>query len=122
MIYVKVTDELIEAYLNGNEEYIYVYNRETKEVFVLEANATMPDEVIVIPYMTTPEAHRLMVQFAEQQETRIANELLEVLNGKKPFRSFKDQIRGQDIENEWYDFENNHAKSKMSAWEAQNVE
>lgn len=116
---MKLIDELIEAYLNGNEEYIYVYNQETKEVLITEANAEKNDELINIPYMTSSEAYRLMVLFAEEQEEEISNELVEVLNGKKPFRAFKNQVKGQDIENEWYQFENNYAKIKMSEWIAE---
>lgn len=116
---MKLIDELVEAYLNGNEENIYAYNEEAKEVFIIEANPDEYNDLVVIPHMTSSEAYRLMVQFAEQQEEKISNELLEVLNRNKPFRSFKDQIKGQDIENAWYEFENNYAEGKMTEWLAQ---
>lgn len=109
-------NELIEAYLNGNEETSYMYNRVTKEVHIADEAAKSNDEFVFIPQMTAPEAHHLMEEFANNQEETIAKHLLEALNGKKPFRSFKDGIKGRAIENEWYHFENEYATSKMNEW------
>lgn len=112
---MELMDELIEAYLNGSDEVPHVYNQEKKEV-LLVMEGDLDDESIMIPYMTSPEAYRLMAEFAEKQEVKVSNELIEVLNGKKPFRAFKDHIKGLDIENAWYNFENAHAKQEMTKW------
>lgn len=119
MSQLDIINELVEAYLNGNEETLYVYNRLTKEI-IMESTATPSeselDTLIVIPQMTSSEAHDLMVLFADKQETTISQQLLDVLKGKQPFQSFKEQIKGQGIENEWYDFEGEYAKEKMADW------
>lgn len=121
-------DELVEAYLNGNDETSYVFNRQTKEI-LLDFPESLTGErgidwddadetefLVMIPQMATPEAYDLMVSFAEKQDAEIADQLVDVLNGRKPFRSFKDKIKGHGIENKWYDFENDYAKSEMLAW------
>lgn len=125
---MKLIEELVEAFLNGNEEMPYVFNTQTKEVILdMPESSTGEAEIdwddadaseflVRIPQMSGPEAYDLMTRFAEKQDAEIANQLVEVLNGQKPFRSFKDKIKGQGIENEWYDFENNYAKSKMLTW------
>ena len=125
---LKVIDELIEAYLNGNDETSYVFNRQTKEILLdtpepltSEPGIDWDDDdatqfLVMIPQMTAPEAYDLMVSFATKQDAEIAGQLVDVLNGRKAFRSFKDKIRGHGIENKWYDFENDYAKSRMLAW------
>lgn len=125
---LKLIEELVEAFLNGNDETSYVLNQQTKEVILDmpelltgEPEIDWDDEdatefLVSIPQMTGPEAYDLMSRFAEKQDAQIADQLVEVLNGRKPFRSFKDQIKGQGIENEWYDYENDYAKSRMLAW------
>lgn len=125
---LKLIDELVEAYLNGNDEASYIFNRQTREILVDtpgsltgESEIDLDDDaatqfLVKVPQMTTPEAYDLMVSFAEKQDAEIAGQLVDVLNGRKPFQSFKDQIKGHGIENKWYDFENDYAKSRMLAW------
>ena len=127
---MKLIEELVEAFLNGNDEMTYVFNPQTKEVISnipelstgveqIRKEDNVAELLVVIPQMTSPEAYDLMSSFAEKQDAEIANQLVEVLNGKKPFSSFKDKIKGQGIENEWYDFENEYAKGKMLKWLAE---
>lgn len=116
---MKLMDELIEAYLNGNDEVFYMFNENTKEVTVGQAGEEA-DLLKEIPQMTSTEAYDLMVQFAKEQAREISSQLVDALNGKQPFESFKDQIKGREIEKEWYEFENQYAKSKMSDWLEQN--
>ena len=128
---MELIEELVEAYLNGNDEISYVFNQQTKEV-MLDVSEFLTDEpgidwddddatefLVMIPQMTGPEAYDLMSRFAEKQDAEITDQLVEALNRRKPFRSFKDRIKGHDIENEWYDFETEYAKSRMLAWLAQ---
>lgn len=112
---MELMDELIEAYLNGSDEFPHVYDQMKNEVLIV-MEGDLDDDSIPIPYMTSTEAYRLMAEFAEKQEAKVSNELIEVLNGKKPFRAFKDHIKGLDIENDWYNFENAHAKQEMTEW------
>lgn len=120
-------DELVEAYLNGNDEITYMFNQQTKEIILDmpelltgESESDWDDDalefLVIIPQMTGPEAYDLMSRFAKKQDAEIADQLVEALNRRKPFQSFKDRIKGHDIENEWYDFENEYAKSRMLAW------
>lgn len=121
-------DELIEAFLQGDHEFSYAFNIKTKEI-LLDAPKSVTGEpeidwdddkavefLLVIPQITSPEAYKLMVKFAEKQDSGIAVELLDVLNGRKPFRAFKDKLGEQEIGDKWYDFENNYAKSRMMEW------
>lgn len=112
---MKLIDELIEAYLNGSDEFPYGYLQEKNEVFIIMEDE-LEDEIILIPYMTSTEAYRLMEKFAGKQDEQVSKELIEVLKGKKPFRAFKDYIKGLEIENDWYDFENTYAKQEMTEW------
>lgn len=126
-------EDLIEAFLNGNDEITYVFDKKTKEILIdiREELTGEPgidwdndDEVaflVTIPQMTSPEAYDLMVSFAQEQNTEISSQLMDVLNRRKPFRSFKDKVKGQGIENEWYEFENDYAKNKMLAWAEQYI-
>lgn len=86
------------------------------EVHIILKGDCINSDFILIPQMTSPEAYRLMEEFAGKQEEKINEELLYALNGQKPFQSFKDKIKGQDIENEWYDFESTYAKKRMREW------
>lgn len=125
---LNLMDELIEALLNGNDEITYVFNQQTKEVLIDmpegitgESGIDWDDDettefLVRIPQMTSSEAYDLMVSFAKRQNVEVSSQLLDVLDGRKPFRSFKDKIKGQGIENEWYDFENDYAKNEMLAW------
>lgn len=109
---MRIMDELIEAFLNGSEELPFFYDSEKNEVHMMKGK----DNFIPIPQMSSPEAYRLMEEFTGRQEEEISKELLNALNGQKPFQSFKDKIKGQDIENDWYDFENVYAENKMNEW------
>jgi len=121
-------DELIEAFLQGSDELSYVFNVKTKEI-LLDAPESLTGErevdwddseaakfLLRIPQITSPEAYNLMVKFTEKQDSGIGVELLDALNGRKPFQSFKDKLGEQGIGEEWYDFENNYAKKRMLEW------
>lgn len=120
-------DEVVEAFLNGNDEFPYFLNIETKEVLIdfpdagfdeaeIDWDEEDSDTLVRIPQMTSPEAYDLMMEFAKKQEVEVSRQLIGALNRRKPFRSFKDQIRGLDVEQAWYDFENDYAKREMSTW------
>jgi hypothetical protein len=50
------------------------------------------------------------------QDSSIADQLLDVLNRRKPFRSFKDKLGEQGIGDKWYEFENDYANNRMLEW------
>lgn len=128
MIILELIDELIEAFLQGDNEYSYAFNMKTKEV-LLDASESLTGEpgidwddgdttenLVVIPQISSSEAYEIMVNFAKKQEPDISAELLDVLNGKKPFRSFKDKLSDRGIGDKWYAFENDYAKRIMTEW------
>lgn len=125
---MELIDELIEAFLQGDNEYSYAFNMKTKEV-LLDASESLTGEpgidwddgdttenLVVIPQISSSEAYEIMVNFAKKQEPDISAELLDVLNGKKPFRSFKDKLSDRGIGDKWYAFENDYAKRIMTEW------
>ena len=125
---MELIDELIVVFLESDYELSYALNTKTKEILVDASDSLnggqdidWEDEEAVqflvrIPQITTSEAYDLMVKFAEMQDSNIAVQLLDVLNGRKPFRSFKDKLGEQGIGDKWYDFENEYAKNRMLEW------
>ena len=126
---LKLIDELAEAFLDGlNDEMSYVLNRRTGEV-LLDAPEALTGEpeidwddeevaadLVMIPTVSSSEMYDVMVSFAKKQLDSIKVHLINVLNGNKPFRSFKEKISELGIENHWYQFEQDYAKSRMTEW------
>ena len=112
---MKLVQELVDAYLYGNDEISYVFNRDTKEI-ISDIPESLTGDLVKVPQISSTECYDLMVSFSEGLDADIEELLVEVLNGKRPFRSFKDKISEHGIENKWYDFENNYAKIKMVEW------
>ncbi|MFJ6210189.1 UPF0158 family protein [Lysinibacillus sp. NPDC092081] len=126
---MKLLDELVDIFLSGNDnEMSYVLNRRTGEV-LLDAPEVITDEpeidwddeevaadLVMIPNVSSSEMYNVMVSFAKKQPDSITIHLINVLNGNKPFRFFKEKINELGIENHWYQFEQDYAKSRMTAW------
>jgi hypothetical protein len=125
---LKVIEELADAFLDSDIEMSLVFNRQTKEL-LLDAPESMTgvpeidwddDEavefLVKVPQITTAEAYDLRVSFAKKQDAELAVQLMDVLNGRKPFRFFKDKLWELNIDRQWYDFENDYAKNRMTAW------
>ncbi len=133
---MKVTQELIDAFLINDDQFSSVLNRVTGEI-VLEASESMLDEsesdwddeeideemdenLIVIPQISSPEAFEIMVSFTTHQEPVVKDKLREILNGRKPFRNFKDNVHIMGLSESWYSFENDYAKNKLIEWLEEN--
>ena len=129
---MKVTQELIDAFLMNDDQFSSVLNRVSGEI-LLEASESMLDEsesdwddeemdeemdenLIVIPQISSPEAFEIMATFTTQQEPVVRDKLSEILNGKKPFRNFKDNVHIMGLSESWYRFENDYAKNKLIEW------
>ncbi|MFE3573661.1 UPF0158 family protein [Lysinibacillus sp. NPDC059133] len=126
---MKLLDELAEAFLDGlSDEMSYVLNRRTGEV-LLDASEDLTGEpeidwddeevaadLVIIPTVSSSEMYDAMVRFAKKQPDSITIHLINVLNGNKPFRFFKEKINELGIENHWYQFEQDYAKSRMTEW------
>lgn len=131
---VELIDELIDAYLHGDNEFTFVLNSQTGEI-LLDADESLTGEpgidwddeeatehLIHIPPISSTEAYRVMDDFAKKQNTDYAVRLLDALNERKPFRSFKDKVNQLGIEDQWYAFEYEAAKSRMVEWLENNAE
>ncbi|MGE6486940.1 UPF0158 family protein [Paenisporosarcina sp. NPDC076898] len=125
---MKITQELIDRFLTQEDELHYVLNRITGEI-ILDVPESMTGEpeidwddeeneenLIMIPQISSSEAFEVMVLFAETQVEQVRNELLTILNGKKPFRNFKDRVQFLGLEESWYCFENEYAKNVLIQW------
>ncbi|MFJ7734626.1 UPF0158 family protein [Lysinibacillus sp. NPDC097231] len=126
---MKLLDELVDAFLYGNNnEMSYVLNRRTGEI-LLDAPETLTGETEIdwddegvaadlelIPSVSSSEMYDVMVSFAKKQPDSMTIHLINVLNGNKPFRFFKEKICELGIEKHWYDFEQDYAKSRMTEW------
>ncbi|KOP78123.1 hypothetical protein AMS59_13545 [Lysinibacillus sp. FJAT-14745] len=126
---MKLLDELAEVFLNGNDdEMSYVLNSRTGEI-LLDAPEALTGEpeidwddeevtadLVMIPNVSSSEMYDVMASFAKKQSDPITIHLINVLNGKKPFRMFKEKINELGVENHWYQFEQDYAKSRMTEW------
>ncbi|QFG00760.1 hypothetical protein PB01_19240 [Psychrobacillus glaciei] len=125
---MNVMDELVDAFLSRDLEISYVFNCQTEEIlFDVSQSVTGEPEIdwddeevveflVEIPQISSEQAHEVMVRFAKKQNNNLAYQLLAVLNGKKPFRTFKDKVSQLGIERQWYDFEYGFAKERMTEW------
>jgi CBS domain-containing protein len=125
---MKVTQELIDAFLFQGDEFSYVLNRVTGEI-LLDAPESMTGEpeidwddeemdenLIVIPQISSSEAFEIMLSFTTEQEPVVRDKLREILNGRKPFRNFKDTFQIMGLAQSWYSFENDYAKKYLIEW------
>jgi hypothetical protein len=121
-------DELIDAYLFNSYELRSVLNSETAQItldgdegITGEPEIDWDDEVetehlLIIPQITSDEAFRVMVDFTYEQTDEVSQQLLEMLNRRKPFRNFKDKIIDLEIEEDWYRFERDYAIKEIHDW------
>lgn len=113
---MSVTVELAEVYLMNHEEVSPMFNRITKEVVSKDEDG----ECVVIPQISSSEAYDLMVNFAKEQDGEAADQLLEMLQEKKPINKFKTQLNTLELGDKWYEYENKYAMKIMTEWLDQN--
>jgi hypothetical protein len=121
-------DELIDAYMDNNEEHEYFLDLENGQL-IFESSSYPSDESIdwdsedalekyvSIPQITSNEAFKVMEQFARQQTNEnFSIQLFDALSKKKPFGRFKDAVNELDFKNDWYAYEKAHAKKEVKEW------
>lgn len=125
---VELMDELIDAFLFRSEEMSSVLNVKTGEILIDapdhltgEPGIDWDDEeatedLVIIPQITTSEAYDLMFMFAKEQDPNVARKLFDALDGRKPFRRFKDKVIMFGIEEKWYEYEKQYAKERILKW------
>ena len=113
-------EQLADAYLNGEDELRFFYNRQTQEVYVpLEEEADDwedDDQIEIVPVKSSHEMYEVMVEFSQQFEGKIEEALFQALNGRKPFRAFKEAASVVGVIDQWYDYELQYAKNQMNQW------
>lgn len=116
---MELLDQLVDAFLNGAQDFQFVYNRMTKEVDVLEIlddDWEDDDNLVLVPYKESREMYEVMVDFSKQFEGEIEKKLFQALNGRKPFRAYQETANNLGIINAWYDYEQDYAKKQMQEW------
>ena len=77
-----------------------------------------PERYMEAPRRSSHDAFAAMRDFVETlQQPRLAEELSVVLNGRKPFRHFKDALLDYPQERErWFAFDNERVREEIAAW------
>lgn len=124
---MKLIEELIDIYLEGSQDEMrHILNRQNGEILFDAPHITGEPEIdlddeeseclLEIPTSSTSEMYRVMVDFSTSQSEDHSTMLLDVLEGKKPFRRFKDKLIELGIDEMWYRFERDYAKGEVEAW------
>ncbi len=76
------------------------------------------DRYLWIPVFESSKAYRFMEDFIYELENEEARKkLVYAIQGKKPFRRFKDALQAfPDIEKQWYGFEEKRMKEYIVEW------
>ena len=125
---MELIDELIDIYLEGVQpEMGYVLDCRTDEV-LLDAPQSLTGEpgidwdgpeasaFIEIPTASSSEMFQVMMELAQKQPADKMKVLLVALDGRKPFRQFKDIVLELGINEGWFEFERLYAKNIMTKW------
>jgi hypothetical protein len=117
-------EDIIEALDNANWELEYYFNKKTQEVVPISdyfdenmrtEESLTGEDWVEIEGLESYKKFDLMEEFAEQQETEVANALLQALGGKGSFRRFKDVlINYPAVQKEWYEFEHKWLEAKAN--------
>ena len=125
---MELIDELIDIYLEGVQPEIgYVLDCRNDEV-LLDAPQSLTGEpeidwdgeeasaYLEIPTSSSSEMFQVMMEFAQKQPADKMKVLLVALDGRKPFRQFKDKVLELGIDEEWFKFERLYARNIMIKW------
>jgi phage-related protein len=125
---MNLLDELVTAYLDNNFEHPYYLDVQTGEVILNmdEVYTGEPgidwdddeniDRYIDVPKIDSNEAFYVMTKFAKSTESDPEEKLFDALDGRKPFRRFKDFLYELDLWDEWNDFEYKYAEKMIRSW------
>lgn len=125
-------DEIIDCIEAAGDIETYYLNKYTGEIIsVFEDDSIMDEEYrqeisekfekyegwIEIPGQYELKEYNIMESFAQNLiNNRHRNELLYALNGKKPFRRFKDEINYLGIANNYYSYRREKIKEMAIGW------
>ncbi|MBD7985960.1 hypothetical protein H9649_15420 [Sporosarcina sp. Sa2YVA2] len=69
---------------------------------------------IEIPVSSSSEMFQVMMEFARKQSADRMKVLFVALDGRNPFRRFKNTVIELGIDEEWFDFERMYARNIMT--------
>ena len=131
---LKVTvslDDLCDAYEMNSEEISHYLDVNTGEILIrmdplltgykdedLEEELEDEERYLELPTMESRDAYGLMVELVETvTSTELRDRLNAALNGRKPFRTFKDVLYDFPEERErWFRFEREVHKRNILRW------
>lgn len=120
--------ELVEAIDMQNDMISYYFNkRENELVFVMddvycdeEDNKKLLETIEnnFKDYIALPLAdeYKMMEDFCGEQTQEVQNILNKILNGKRPFRKFKDKVFELDIRDKWFAFQKEKLEKVAIDW------
>jgi len=73
------------------------------------------ERYLPIPSLSSNEGFRIMERFAASQEGRVREELLDALDRRRPFRAFKDALRGQ-VRDRWFAYHEQRVREEALDW------
>lgn len=117
-------DDLVEAYLQQFDEFMFVLDKKLGLVFVETVSEDTPlswsseesANLVAIPTITKAESTRLMQEFASKQPDDKENTLQKALEEEDRFLSFEKKIEEFGLESEWEQFERDNAKKYVQDW------
>ncbi|SDW87142.1 Uncharacterised protein family (UPF0158) [Marinococcus luteus] len=117
-------DDLVEAYLQQFDEFMFVLDKKLGLVFVETVSEDTPlswsseesANLVAIPTITKAESTRLMQDFASKQPENKEQSLQKALEEEDRFLSFEKQVEEFGLENEWEQFERDNAKKYVQDW------
>lgn len=76
------------------------------------------DRYISIPSLASHEGFRIMEDFASaQDDRRVRGALLDALDRRRPFRSFKDALAGfPEVREKWFAYHSERVREEALAW------
>jgi len=123
-----IMDELIDAFLDYNEEHQYYLDIDNKRVIAeTDSSISGEDEIdwddlesedryIEVPKLSINDAFDVRENFSETVDGVNREKLLNALEQRKPFRTFKDVLLQLGLDEQWYEFENNYGKTQIEEW------
>lgn len=120
-----IIEELAHEFLSQVEGMRGVLNSKTGEVLInapesftgepgIDWEDGSVEGLMLIPEMTSSEAHQLREDFAKRlMESKERTSLLQSLKRNKPFNHFRLQLESLEMEEDWYHFEEEYAKQRM---------
>lgn len=123
-----IIEELAHEFLSQVEGMRGVLNSKTGEVLIdapesftgepqIDWEGGSVEGLMLIPEMTSSEAHQLREDFAKRlMESKERTSLLQSLKRNKSFDHFRLQLESLEMEEDWYHFEEEYAKQRIVEW------